>query len=173
MNTDTIATTASPLVTEQFGLPGGVMAGVFLLVLGVVALICWGVVLAEAEEHSGCGVLAGFVLVVVLIVGGLTTLVNSTKGEPLRVKALDEQRVTEVISDHYRITSIENYEGQATKELLCKPVSQKSPEYTGIAKGQQIRFKAGSTNCESKDPDITIIITDAPGAALDTESLRR
>ena len=173
MNTHAITMATGPLVTEQAGLPPTLMLGVFLLVAGVVALICGGAILAESEEPSGCGILAGGAVAVGLLVGGITMLADATKGEPFRVEALNEKRVTEVISDHYRITSIEDYEGLVTKESLCKPVSSESPEYTGVAKGQQIRFKAGSTNCESDNPDIRIIVTDTPGSTLDAENLRR
>lgn len=90
-------------------------------------------------------------------------------------KEINAERVNETIEAQYRITSIEaaSESDGPTEAQFCEAVSTKSPEYIGVAGGQQIRFKAGSTNCESKDPDITIIVTGTPGAALTADDLRK
>lgn len=173
MNTHAITLATGPLVTEQSGVPSGLLIGFFLVLAGLINVVVVASVAAEAEEISAGGLLVGGVFGLVLMIFGISSVMDATKGEPFRVEALNEKRVTEAISDHYRITSIEDDEGRVTKESLCKPVSSESPEYTGVAKGQQIRFKAGSTNCESDNPDIRIIVTDTPGSTLDAENLRR
>jgi hypothetical protein len=173
MNTHAITMATGPLVTEQAGVPSGLVFGFFLVMAGLLIIVVVISVATETEEVTAGGLLAGIALALVLMCFGISSIVDATKGEPFRVKVLSEERVTEVISDYYRITSIEDYEGLVTKESLCKPVSSESPEYTGVAKGQQIRFKAGSTNCESDNPDIRIIVTDTPGSTPDAENLRR
>ena len=42
-----------------------------------------------------------------------------------------------------------------------------------MAETASILFKPGRTNCTSDNPDITIIVTDTPGAALSADDLRK
>lgn len=56
-------------------------------------------------------------------------------------------------------------------ERLCSPVGPESYELVGIADGQEIRFRAGFTDCANPDPEI--IIVSAPNSAVTPADLER
>lgn len=171
MTTTTIAAAASgALVTDNsdyFSLATWVGAGV--LAFGIIAAIIMAVTLKEDA-------LLAFVPVIGCLFFGTPLICCGLIGADNGGMAVDDSRVEAAISERYRITSVEAVidEGERgpTGAQLCEAVSTKSPEYIGVAEGQQIRFKAGSTNCTSDNPDITIIVTDTPGAALSADDLR-
>lgn len=170
MNTDTIeATAAGALVidrSDDLSFLVWIGAGILVVLFGTAIAMAF-----TLEEHASLAAvpaLGGLFFATPFLMAGL----NVSGNDGL---LLDDDRVETVISERYRITSVEaaaESDGP-TAAQLCKAVSTKSPEYIGIADGQQIRFKAGSTNCESDDPDITIIVTDTPGAALSADDLRK
>lgn len=175
MNTDMILTTAGPLVTEHpWGLSPGALAGGFLMLLGGSILIFVTVRFVRSEVGDESGAVLFVVALAGVAFGGIGAVVVVGESES-DGKELNADRVNEVIEAQYRITSSEAAaEGDGPPAAqFCEAVSTKSPEYIGIVEGQQIRFKAGSTNCESEDPDIAIIVTDTPGAALSADDLRK
>lgn len=177
MNTDMTLTAAGPLVTEHpWGLSPGAFVGGFLMLLGGSILIFVMVRLMRSEvgDESGAALFVAALAGVAFGGIGAGVVVGESESDG---KELNADRVTEVIGEQYRITSIEavadDDEDEPTAAQLCEPVSPKSPEYIGVADGQQIRFKAGSTNCTSNTPNITIIVTETPGAALNADDLRK
>lgn len=56
-------------------------------------------------------------------------------------------------------------------ERLCSPVGPESYELVGVADGQEIRFRAGFTDCANPDPEI--IIVSAPNSAVTPADLER
>lgn len=170
MNIDTTVIAAAPLVTEHpWGLSPVAIIGFGMSLIGVV--ISAFVVVAVIRLDMN---------VQVLMVSGVIVAACSSIGLVLVAEAredggreLDASSVNDAISEQYRITSIEPAADEPTAAQMCEPVSTKSAEYIGVADGQQIRFKAGSTNCTSDNPDITIIVTDTPGAALSADDLRK
>lgn len=174
MNTKTIAALApGALVTDNpdaFTIFRWVGIGLFAIAL-LSIVVAWGKRKDEEVLDSAC-----FCAMIFLCLGAATVLISLVI-EDNEVLALDQNRVTEVISEQYRLTSIEPAakEGRRgpTQADLCAPVSPESPEYVGVVDGQQIRFKAGSTNCTRADPDVTIIVTHTPGTALSADDLRK
>lgn len=170
MNIDTTVIAAAPLVTEHpWVLSSTVFIGFGLTAMGVMLLVL-AFVTASREGASGeaLPVFCGFGLTLPII--GLLMVMNGSKADG---KELDASSVNDAISEQYRITSIEPAADEPTAAQLCEPVSTKSAEYIGVADGQQIRFKVGSPNCTGDNPDITIIVTDTPGAALSADDLRK
>lgn len=154
-------------ITVVLWIGGGFIVFAVLLV-GVLALV-----LRKRDVMLGTIVVPGalsFWLGVIVVTIGLA-------GEGAHARVLDENRVADAISDQYRITSIEfaneDEQRQPRKTELCTSVTPDSPEYVGVADGQQIRFKAGSTNCTSPHPKVTIIVTHTPGTALSADDLRK
>lgn len=163
-----LVTDNSDFFTGAQWVGGGLIAFAILLALG----LGWGL----RNEEGGFG-LAAFPAGISFLVGA-TIFVTGLSGAESGGRVL-EGRVQEVISDQYRITSIEasTNDGQRKPKSretgLCAPVTPNSPEYVGVADGQQIRFKAGSTNCTSAHPKVTIIVTHTPGRALSADDLRK
>lgn len=174
MNIDTTVIAAAPLVTEHpWALSPGALIGLGMSLIGVVFSVVV-VVASMRSESDEVGLLPFAIVIAAFSCIGLLLVAEESEGGG---RELDASSVNEAISEQYRITSIEpaaeENEDEPTAAQLCEPVSTKSAEYIGVADGQQIRFKAGSTNCTSDNPDITIIVTDTPGAALSADDLRK
>lgn len=171
MKMTTIAAVApSALVTDN--------SGAFSLALWIgVGLIVVAFVLIVSQTSTPQGDSYTFVDISVLgylVIGiGVIFVVIGVSGAAGGGLALNAGRVKEVINERYRITSVETVTSTPTEEGLCEPVSAHSPEYAGIADGQQIRFRVGSTNCTSEHPDVTIIVTHTPRTALSADDLRK
>lgn len=165
---DTKLITAGPLVTEQSAvtLPAILIAVLFV---GLAVIIIFAVATGSSPEAQ----IVALVMCVALVGGALGVLAIDSQDKT----DLEATRVSEVISNQYRITSVkpvaDEDENKPTATQLCAPLSTDSPEYAGVADGQQIRFKAGSTNCTSDTPDVTIIITHTPGHTLNPDDLRQ
>lgn len=104
---------------------------------------------------------------------GVVSLFVGLCGVALTDEVLNPDRVSENVSERYSITSVESRDSKPQAERLCAPVSTDSPEFVGIAKGQEIRFKVGSANCASEHPNVTIIVTHTPGQMINADSLRK
>lgn len=104
---------------------------------------------------------------------GMVSLFVGLSGVALTDEVLDPDRVSETVSERYNITNVENRNHSPRAERLCAPVSTDSPEFVGVAKGQEIRFKVGSANCASEHPNVTIIVTHTPGQMINADSLRK
>lgn len=104
-------------------------------------------------------------------------------------RAVSGDAVAAAVSSKYEITSIEGTDALTTKasitllggsnsgnidaltERLCTPVDTNSYEFTGVANGQEIRFRAGFEDCRHPDPQI--VITSTPGQAVSPDDLKR
>lgn len=170
-----------------------------MVVGGFLALIFGGLTLIAAEEAtpwnnrpdpSWINVIFSAMIAVLGLVGvgaGLAHIVSN--GSPPTAEGAEPERLHAdalyaTISNSYEITGIEfagnnggrdHDTGEAIpkSEELCAPVSTRSPEFTGIARGQQISFKVGITDCRSDDPTADIIVTKTPGQAISAKSLEK
>lgn len=170
MNIDATVIAAAPLVTEHpWALSPVAIIGFGSLLIGVVISVFVFVAVMRGDMNGPVLMVAGVIVAFLGCIGLVLVAEASEDGG----KELDASSVNDAISEQYRITSIEPAADEPTAVQLCEPVSTKSAEYIGVADGQQIRFKVGSPNCTGDNPDITIIVTDTPGAALSADDLRK
>lgn len=163
-----------PLVTDNsFGSYIIVVLGSVVVCIGIIAFIVMFVKMGTNDYRADDAVASICPLVVTCGGVGSVVLCVGLLGVAMNQAVLHPDRVNAAVSERYSITSVEGRAGTPQAEQLCAPVSTDSPEYVGVADGQEIRFKVGSANCASEQPKVTVIVTHTPGQMINAENLRK